>query len=273
MGKTCGNRDRTAARNAVSDEIREVFRGAADLILPYRCEICGDVSDTEDRFGNYAVLYKNLYSQDPELHICGKCLSSINASEEDKRWFLCLSNPVVNDPCPGLALYMPFTYKGLVERAIPKIKFGGKIELARLFGCLLGSALSNEHISADLIVPVPLSPERLAERGFNQASEIAYPVAKLNNIPFADDVLVRIKETKRQSEIMDINKRAFNVSGAFGVSDNWDVTGMTVIVVDDVVTSGATLHEAAVALYNAGASKALCAAFAGNRNVKNAEPF
>ena len=71
----------------------------------------------------------------------------------------------------------------------------------------------------------------------------------------------------------DKNLRANNVSGAFGVSERWDLTGMTVIIVDDVATTGATLHEAAVALYNAGASKVLCIALAGNRSAKNTEPF
>ena len=120
---------------------------------------------------------------------------------------------------------------------------------------------------------MPLSQERYKERGFNQASEIAYPVSRLNNIRFADDCLIRIRDTQRQSEITDKNLRANNVSGAFGVSDNWDLTGMTVIIVDDVATTGATLHEAAVALYKAGASKVLCIALAGNRYAKNTEPF
>ena len=123
------------------------------------------------------------------------------------------------------------------------------------------------------MVPVPLSQKRLEERGFNQASEIAYPVSKLTGIRFAEDCLIRIRDTKKQSEITDKNLRANNVSGAFGVSDLWDVTGMTVIIVDDVATTGATLHEAAAALYKAGAAKVLCVALAGNRSAKNAEPF
>ncbi len=255
------------------NEIRAALKGAIDLILPYRCEVCGRVSDTEDRFGSYNSLYKELYGQSPDLHICGKCISLLNIQDEDRRWFLCLSNPVTGDPCPGLALYMPFEYRGLVEKIIPKIKFGKKIELARFFGCVLGSALRGEKINADLVVPVPLSKKRFEERGFNQAGEIAYPVAKLNGIPYAEDCLIRIRDTKRQSEITDKALRAVNVSHAFVVSDDWDVTGLTVIVVDDVATTGSTLHEAAATLYKAGASKVLCVAFAGNRNVKNAEPF
>ena len=258
---------------SISGEIREALKGAADLILPYRCMLCGNVSDSEDRFENYDSLYRQLYNKEPELHLCGKCLSDLISTDEQGRWLLCLSNPVENDPCPGLPLYLLFPYKGVIERAVPKIKFGGKIELARFFGCVLGSALLYVGLNADLIVPVPLSHERLEERGFNQASELAFPVSRLTNIRMADDCLIRVRDTKRQSEITDKNLRANNVSGAFGVSDNWDVTGMTVIIVDDVATTGATLHEAAIALYKAGASKVLCIALAGNRSAKNAEPF
>ncbi|MCR5327901.1 MAG: ComF family protein, partial [Saccharofermentans sp.] len=86
-------------------------------------------------------------------------------------------------------------------------------------------------------------------------------------------LLIRTKDTNRQAEIRDANERANNVTGAFAVSDDWDVTGLTVLLVDDVATTGSTLHEAATAIKKAGADKVLCVAFAGNRQVKNAEPF
>ena len=261
------------SKQTIPNEIREAFKGAVDLILPFKCPICGEVSDSEGRFSNYENLYSSIYGSKSELHICGKCLSGLNINDEDCRWFLCLSDPVENDPCPGLPLFMPFTYKGFVERAVPKIKFSKKQELARLFGIILGSCFKEEDIRADLIVPIPLSEERLEERGFNQAAEIAFPLSKINGILFAAECLVRVRDTKRQAEITDKGKRANNVKGAFEVSDKWDVAGLTVVVVDDVATTGATLHEAAKVLYKAGAAKVLCVAFAGNRAVKNAEPF
>ncbi len=258
---------------SVQKEIREAFREAVDLILPYKCDICGNAADTGNRFEEYNSLYKKLYSTDPGLHLCGQCLSALNSLEEDRRWLLCLSNPVEGDMYPGLALYLQFPYKGIVEKAVPKIKFGKRIELARFFGCLLGSSLLAENIMADLVVPVPLSEDRLDERGFNQAGEIAYPIARMNNIPFAGDCLVRTRNTKRQAKIRNTSERTRNVAGAFSVCDEWDVTDLTILLVDDVATSGSTLHEAAIALYRAGASKVLCVAFAGNRTVMNAEPF
>ena len=115
--------------------------------------------------------------------------------------------------------------------------------------------------------------KKVAVVGGGVGCAIAYPVAKINSIPVAENCLVRTRDTGRQSDINDINKRAGNVRGAFEVSTNWDVTGLRVVVVDDVATTGATLHEAAKVLYKAGAAKVLCVAFAGNRNVKNAEPF
>ena len=257
----------------MAGEIKEAFKDSFDLILPFKCAVCGRVSDTESRFRDYADLYGQLYGAKPELHICGQCLSSLVIQDEDHRWFYCLSNPVENDQCPGLALYLPFSYEGIVEKIIPKIKFGRQKELARLLGVILGSALKKEQLTADLVVPVPLSGQRLEERGFNQAGEMAYPVAVMNDLPYAEDCLIRKRDTGRQSEIRDIWQRAANVTGAFAVNDAWDVPGLKVIVIDDVATTGSTLHEAALALYKAGASKVMCVAFAGNRQVKNTEPF
>ena len=102
---------------------------------------------------------------------------------------------------------------------------------------------------------------------------MAYPIAAMNRIPFADNCLVRTRDTMRQAKIKDSGERSQNVAGAFQVHGEWDVTGLSVLLIDDVATSGSTLHEAAMALYASGAGKVLCAAFAGNRSIRNAEPF
>ncbi|MBO4450522.1 MAG: ComF family protein [Clostridiales bacterium] len=253
----------------VSSYLKETL----EFMFPPCCVICGKVADADDRFSKYDLFSRAYCGRPSELHICGKCLSSFTPNEPDRRWLLCLSNPFDGDPCPGLPLYMPMAYEGTVKRAMPIIKFGKKAELAALFGCLLGTFMKTDQVHADLIIPVPLSPSRLKERGFNQAAEMAKPASAILGIPYAGDVLYRKRDTKRQTELKGNLARIANVTGAFGVSEEWDLTGMTVIVADDVVTTGFTLHEAASALYEAGAEKVLCVAFAGNRQAKNAEPY
>jgi len=243
------------------------------MILPPVCDICGKLADAGGRMSGYAGVYRKIYGKEPELHICGKCLSELCPQSAGERWFLCLSEPFATDPIPAQRLYIPFPYEGAAGRMVSAFKFGGKRDLARLAGILTGALMAEEGISADIVIPVPLSSGRLRKRGYNQAAEIAKPVSSLLGIAFAPDALIRKRNTGKQSELKLGFDRYDNVRNAFAVSDAWDVEGLTVILTDDVATTGFTMHEAAAALYEAGASKVLCAAFAGNRLVKNAEPF
>lgn len=131
--------------------------------------------------------------------------------------------------------------------------------------------MRKDGIKADLSVPVPLSATRLKERGYNQASLIAHEASKICGILFVDGVLMRTRDTLRQTEISDNAERSRNVSGAFKVADDFVAEGLKILLFDDVATTGNTLHEAATALYEAGASQVLCVALAGNRAVLNAE--
>ena len=242
-------------------------------IIPPVCDICGRLADADDRLEGYKSIYQKVYKATSSLHVCGKCLSLLCPNETDKRWFLCLSEPYETDPVPGQRLYMPFPYEGTASRMVPAFKFRGKKELARLAGMITGALMAEDGIVADIVIPVPLAKERLKERGYNQAAEIACPLASMLDIVYADDALVRSRDTTRQSDLKSGTDRYDNVHRAFSVSDNWDIEGLRVILVDDVCTTGFTLHEAAIALYEAGADKVLCVAFAGNRLVKNAEPY
>ena len=243
-----------------------------DWLLPHKCDICGDVANvTADEIPGYKDLYERLYHEQPGLNICKRCLSQLLPLEGVRGWSLCLSNPYDGDPYPELALFAPFPYDDLCERAMPAIKFRRKKEIARLFGVILGKKIKENGICCDLVAPIPLSKERLEERGFNQALEFAIPVAYATGSPLAEDLLERTLNTGRQTECKDNESRFLNVKGAFRISDEWDIAGSTVVLVDDVATTGATLHEAAGALLDNGAGKVLCIAFASNRTVKNAE--
>lgn len=239
-----------------------ILKDAVDLILPRNCCVCGRFPDADGKIP---------YDVPDDFHICFDCLSGIIPQPQDRRFFMCLSEPYEGDPYPDLSLYMPFPYKGFFERAVPAMKFHSHPELARFCGSLLGGLMEKDNIGADLIVPVPLAPSRLKERGYNQAGLIASEAGRICGIPCMEDVLVRTRETMRQTEITDNVMRSTNVSEAFSTDPLFVVDGLRIIVVDDVATTGNTLHEAASALYKSGASQVLCCALSGNRAVLNAE--
>jgi ComF family protein len=117
----------------------------------------------------------------------------------------------------------------------------------------MADVLSVQPWKIDLVVPIPLATHRLAERGYNQAEVLAQPLAEISNLNFANKVLQRSHETVKQFEL-DARQRWDNLLGAFRV-DSHDFAGANILVVDDIMTTGATLNAAAVALKKAGCSK------------------
>ncbi|MCQ2528531.1 MAG: hypothetical protein MJ108_05355 [Saccharofermentans sp.] len=235
-----------------------------DEILPCSCIICRKLGVSHDALP---------FSMPENLYLCNDCLSHLVPVDKDRRWLLCLSEPYDGDPHPGLALYMPFAYDDFFGKAIPEIKFKYNQDLAQFLGDLLGNIMRGDNISADVVIPVPLSEIRLKERGFNQAGVIGRRVASLLEIAFEDKVLIRNRNTQRQTGIKENSERSSNVNGAFSTVDCCRIMGKTVILIDDVATTGHTLHEAACVLLREGASKVLCVALCGNRSVKNADPY
>jgi len=144
----------------------------------------------------------------------------------------------------------PFAYAFPLDALIQALKYGGDLAVARLLGEALAHAVARERV--DLLVPMPLSTRRLRERGFNQALEIARPVAHAGGIPLAPNACRRVIDTPAQAAL-PWKARARNVRGAF-VCDA-DVRDLRVAIVDDVMTTGATVNELARNLKRAGASE------------------
>jgi ComF family protein len=135
------------------------------------------------------------------------------------------------------------------------LKFHDEIGLADVFATLLADAVRRAGIpKASLVVPVPLGPRRLRERGYNQAWELGRRVARALDIEGNPRVLVRAVDTPQQAGLPR-ERRATNVRGAFRVlpAAAQNLRGRCVAVVDDVMTTGATAREAAQALLDAGA--------------------
>ena len=186
----------------------------------------------------------------PEL-LCAACIAELPALPDScPRCALpspaaalcgsCLNHPPHFDATLALWRY-EFPCDGLVQA----LKYRGRLALAGFFARSLASRTMPE---VDLIVPMPLHPRRLAERGFNQALEIARHLGR----PIEPRGVLRVKHTLPQTDL-PYEERAKNVRGAFLCK--LDLSGASVAVLDDVMTTGATLNELARALKRAGAAR------------------
>jgi ComF family protein len=159
--------------------------------------------------------------------------------------------------------FAAFVYGGAMARAIVRLKYEARPDLARPLGDLLFRALASQgpSLKEAVVVPVPLHPSRLAERGFNQSALFARRIARQLGAPFAPRVLARRRDTPRQANLHR-DARLANVAGAFLARQPQRVQARTVLLVDDVCTTGATLEACSSALVDAGARSVVSAVLA-----------
>jgi len=159
-------------------------------------------------------------------------------------------------PSPVRRTYGAALYEDAVEEAIKLLKFGGRQRLAKPLGALMAEFATAEMDVAqyDCVIPVPLHRIRERERGFNQSRLLAQEVVSIFPNAALDESLQRIRPTRVQSRSTGQAERRENVVGAFAV-DGDSVSGKCVLLVDDVVTTGVTTSECAVALHRAGAAQ------------------
>ena len=189
------------------------------------------------------------------------------------------------DLCPNCALNLPpadttdlaetyacFDYETqIVKKLIWRLKYRGHSALAKPLAPLLYELILPEIADGRLfdtrpwlIVPTPLRPKRLAERGFNQAALLAKFLAAKDpaNLKYQGEILEKIKDTSTQVSLKNRATRLKNLHQAFAVCRPELVKGQKIIVVDDVITTGATVGEARRALLKAGAKRVLALALA-----------
>ncbi|MCX5726280.1 MAG: ComF family protein [Candidatus Saganbacteria bacterium] len=215
-----------------------------DILFPPKCLICRRA--------------------DPHL-ICPDCRSKIEfirkpfckiCGKPADKYF---KGDICND-C--FSITRPFTlarsvglYRGPLKTAIHKFKFKNKRSLAPVLAELTIDHLKTGDIDVgkiDLIHSVPLSSRRMKDRGYNQVDLICEPISSHYKIPLEKGIIIRRKETKPQFDLPR-EKRFENVKDAFIVNDNRPIIGKSVLLVDDIYTTGATVEECSKALREAGA--------------------
>ena len=165
----------------------------------------------------------------------------------------CASCAVSIDPAPPGRVTAPYLFGGELATALRRLKFDGRREVARVIAPLLGPALADAAAGCDLVIPMPLHRRRLRQRGYNQAALLARHTRRYAGLPIDALSLRRVRDTPPQTGL-DRAARRQNVDGAFAVVRPRRIAGRAVLLLDDVVTTGATLAAATAALRAAGAS-------------------
>ena len=155
-------------------------------------------------------------------------------------------------PPPLTEAHAAFNYAFPLDRLLPRLKFHRDLAAGRVLAQAMAERCTS-LVRPDAILPVPLHRARLRRRGFDQALEVAQPLARALQLPLLDCALIRGKTTTAQS-LLDAGARRRNLRGAFEVARAVELP-VHVVLVDDVMTTGATLHAAARALLAAGVQR------------------
>ena len=184
--------------------------------------------------------------------LCGPCSDRIMAFVETPHWAMTEKDFSFD------AAYHVASYEDIVKRCICLFKYEGKTRLSNVLGSVMVEyAARNLNLnSIDMIVPVPLHPVKMRERQFNQSELIAGHLAKRFDKRLEKDWLKRVRYTSSQTGLSR-EQRLRNLKGAFLVRSGSDFADKNILLVDDVMTTGATLHECAKTIKSAGAKQVL----------------
>lgn len=222
------------------------FIGLLELIFPSRCIIC-----------------KQLLKGNAPIHICSKCIQEIEFYNKD---IVPLSlGGGIKSYCDGVVC--AGKYQHSLKKAIRDYKFNERPSFYRAFGELIADKVNRtlNQYPLDVIVPVPMSRKRIAQRGYNQAALIALRASQILSVPLEAKSIVKVKDTQRQSSL-GRQERLINLNGAFEVTSSCSYVGKTVLLIDDIITTGSTLNECSKALKAAGAKYVFGAVIATTRD-------
>jgi ComF family protein len=235
-----------------------LFKALLDLIYPPRCLVCEDFllkpgENPEWSDGLCVACGQGLVrNAGPKCSICGR---PFPAGTRPDHW----CEPCLRKPPFYEALGAPYAYEGTVANVILRFKYGGMARAAAVLGPLLADFAVGwlKDAPEGVVMPVPLHTKRLKQRGYNQSLMLARYVAARLSAELDYGSLKRLKHTPPQAGL-NREERRKNMKGAFFLERPQTVEGRTILLVDDVATTGETLNECARILKKAGSTGVLC---------------
>jgi ComF family protein len=224
--------------------LKRVGRSALDLLFPPLCIGCREQVSAPGSLCP-ACWQQMQFLEGPCCNQCG--LPFEIDPGEGTLCASCIAHPPAFDKARAL-----LRYDDASRRPVLALKHADRLDLVPAFGRWLDRAGRALLAETDLIVPVPLHRWRLWNRRYNQSAELARALSRLSGIPADPFALARTRRTPSQGEMKSASARRRNVRGAFSVPERADVDGRTVLLIDDVLTTGATAHACAKALKKAG---------------------
>ncbi len=206
--------------------LKSAIHSVLHLFYPHVCTGCGS----------------DVISQDQQL--CLRCLHELPVTN----FFGTTGNSVERIFYGRLAIQQAaagyfFTKESLLQHLLIQLKYRGNKEIGFYMGCLLGQLILQHKafIDVDALIPLPLNPIKERKRGYNQATALCLGISSIVNLPVLDSAVVRKVYTETQTHMGRIN-RWENMDGVFAIMDKAGIEGKHLLLVDDVVTTGATLE-------------------------------
>lgn len=226
----------------VFDQFKE---NVNDILFPRRCPLCGSVINRNERICSKCS--KDVeFIRRPICRICGRPLYTCSCRKGNYAFVRNVS---------------PLVYTKAAKKGIHRLKFNNSPASSTYFGKLMANVVRTEYLNIgirfDCVIGVPMHPDEYRERGYNQADLLAKTVAEDIEVPRFVKVLVKYRKNSAQHTLSYIERQR-NIRNVFRVTRPEAIIGRTVLLCDDVTTSGSTLDECARTLLDAGARAVYC---------------
>lgn len=230
--------------------LKVLLDGLGDLVFPHNCILCCRYIPDKSLPQLCSSCLSDIEFNTPPF--CLRCSRHLAFFTPEGLCPTCLRYPIAFDAAWGAVSYTP-----TVKRLMHSFKYHGQTSVRKILGRLIEEFMTRYPAplsSFDVSIPMPLDPVRLRERGFNQAVFIADILSEMYGLPVCGRGLQRIRSTHPQSAL-GAKERWTNMEGAFRMEKNFNINNKSILLIDDLLTTGATASHAAQTLKDAGAKR------------------